>query len=162
MVVMVVRAQLRLSLCDPRPCSLPGSSIHGILQARILEWVAMPSSRVSPPPSDRTCILSLLHWQVVSLPLVLPGKPWMVAQLCKYTKDHWTVPFRWAVWYVNFIVVKLLENNICHHQMVNSNLNFLIHSCNFQIVGNNCEYYFLLRGKLFFKVFFVRIRMMLF
>ena len=34
-------------LCDPMDCSLPGSSVHGILQARILEWVAMPSSRGS-------------------------------------------------------------------------------------------------------------------
>ena len=36
--------QLCLTLCDPMDCSLPGSSVHGILQARILEWVAMPSS----------------------------------------------------------------------------------------------------------------------
>ena len=34
-------------LCDPMDCSPPGSSVHGILQARILEWVAMPSSRGS-------------------------------------------------------------------------------------------------------------------
>ena len=34
-----------LTLCDPMECSPPGSSVHGILQARILEWVAMP-----PPP----------------------------------------------------------------------------------------------------------------
>ena len=34
-------------LCDPMDCSPPGSSIHGILQARILEWVAMPSPRVT-------------------------------------------------------------------------------------------------------------------
>ena len=33
------------TLCDPMDCSPPGSSAHGILQARILEWVAMPSSR---------------------------------------------------------------------------------------------------------------------
>ena len=36
-----------LTLCGPMDCSLPDSSIHGILQARILEWVAMPSSRGS-------------------------------------------------------------------------------------------------------------------
>ena len=40
------------SLCDPMDCSPPGSSVHGILQARILEWVAMPSSRVSFQPRD--------------------------------------------------------------------------------------------------------------
>ena len=36
-----------LTLCDPMDCSLPGSSVHGILQARILEWVAMPPLRGS-------------------------------------------------------------------------------------------------------------------
>ena len=36
--------------------SLPGSSVHGILQTRILEWVAMPSSRGSSPPRDQTCV----------------------------------------------------------------------------------------------------------
>ena len=40
-----------LILCDPMDCSLPGSSVHGILQARILEWVAMPSSKGSSQPS---------------------------------------------------------------------------------------------------------------
>ena len=35
-------------------CSPPGSSVHGILQARILEWIAMPSSRGSSQPRDRT------------------------------------------------------------------------------------------------------------
>ena len=34
--------QLRLTLCEPMDCSLPGSSVHGILQARILEWIAIP------------------------------------------------------------------------------------------------------------------------
>ena len=43
----VLVAQSCLTLCDPMDCSLPGSFVHGILQARILEWVAMPSSRGS-------------------------------------------------------------------------------------------------------------------
>ena len=37
------------TLCDPMDCRLPGSSVHGILQVGILEWVAMPSSRGSSP-----------------------------------------------------------------------------------------------------------------
>ena len=41
----------------PMDCSPPGSSVHGISQARILEWVAMPSSRGSSQPRDQTCIL---------------------------------------------------------------------------------------------------------
>ena len=40
------------ALCDPMDCSLTGSSVHGILQARILEWVAMPFSRGSSQPRD--------------------------------------------------------------------------------------------------------------
>ena len=43
-------------LCDPMDCNLPGSSIHGIFQARILQWVAFSYSRESSPPTDRTHI----------------------------------------------------------------------------------------------------------
>ena len=43
-----------LTLCGPMDCSLPGSSIHGIFQARVLEWVAISFSRVSSWPRDRT------------------------------------------------------------------------------------------------------------
>ena len=43
-------AQLCPTLCDPMNCSLPGSSVHGILQARILQWVALTSSRGSSRP----------------------------------------------------------------------------------------------------------------
>ena len=46
--------QLCLTLFDPEDCSPPGSSVCGILQARILEWVAMPSSRGSSKPRDQT------------------------------------------------------------------------------------------------------------
>ena len=42
------------SLCDPLDCNPPGFSVHGILQARILEWVVMPSSRRSSQPRDIT------------------------------------------------------------------------------------------------------------
>ena len=42
------------TLSDPMDCSPPGSSVPGILQARVLEWVAMPSSRGSSQPRDQT------------------------------------------------------------------------------------------------------------
>ena len=42
------------TFCDPVDCSPPGSSVHGILQAKIQEWVAMPSSRASSWPRDWT------------------------------------------------------------------------------------------------------------
>ena len=45
-------AQSCLTLCDPMDCSLPGSSIHGIFQTRILEWVAISFSRRSSRPRD--------------------------------------------------------------------------------------------------------------
>ena len=41
-------------LCHPMNCSLPGSSVHGILQARVLEWVAISFTRGSSQPRDRT------------------------------------------------------------------------------------------------------------
>ena len=47
-------AQSCPTLCDPMDCSPPGSSVHGILQARKLEWVAVPSSQGSSWPSDQT------------------------------------------------------------------------------------------------------------
>ena len=49
-------AQLCLTLCDPMDCSLPGSSVHGILQARILERVVISCSRGSSWPRDGTHI----------------------------------------------------------------------------------------------------------
>ena len=86
------------TLCDPMGYSLPVSSVHGILQARIQEWVAKPSSRDSSWPREWTQVLCLLHWQVGSLPLVPPGKPalpWLHAmtgscfliKICFQTKD---------------------------------------------------------------------------
>ena len=46
--------QLCLTLCDPMDCNLPGSSVHGILQVRILEWVVMFFSRGSSQCKDQT------------------------------------------------------------------------------------------------------------
>ena len=45
-----MRAQLCLALCNPMDCSPPGSSVHGIFQARILEWVLFPPPGVLPDP----------------------------------------------------------------------------------------------------------------
>ena len=48
--------QLCPTLCDPMDYSPLGSSVHGILQERILEWVAMPTSKGSSGPRGQTCI----------------------------------------------------------------------------------------------------------
>ena len=63
------------ALRDSMYSSPPGSSVHGILQIWILEWVTMPSSRGSSRPRDRTYVSCLLHWQAGSLPQGPPGKP---------------------------------------------------------------------------------------
>ena len=59
--------QLCPTLCDPVDCCLPGSSVHGVFQARILEWVSMPSSKESSWPRDQTHItyVSCLGKQVL-------------------------------------------------------------------------------------------------
>ena len=49
-------SQSCLTLCDPMDCSLPGSSVHEIFQARILEWVAISFSRGSSRPRDQTWV----------------------------------------------------------------------------------------------------------
>ena len=61
------------TLCDHMDCSLPGSSVHGILQAKILEWVAILFSRgFFPTQGVNPHLLCLLHWQAGPLSLV----PW--------------------------------------------------------------------------------------
>ena len=54
--------QLCPTLCDPTDCSPEGSSVHGILRARILEWVAISSSRASSQPTDKTHVSCIGRW----------------------------------------------------------------------------------------------------
>ena len=61
------------TLCNPVDCSLPGSSVHGILQARILEWVAMPSCRGSSNPGIEPRSPALKAYILPSKPLGSPG-----------------------------------------------------------------------------------------
>ena len=64
------------TLCDLMDCSLPGSSVHGILQARILEWIAISFFKgIFLTQESNPCLLCLLHWQTDYLPLAPPGKP---------------------------------------------------------------------------------------
>ena len=65
-------AQSCPTLYDPEDCSLPGFSVHGILQVRILEWVAMPSSRGSSWPRDRTHIFCIAGRFFTAEPLEKP------------------------------------------------------------------------------------------
>ena len=67
MTLVLCRGSSRPTLCDTVDSSLPGSSVHGILQARILEWVAISFSRGSSQPRDRTCVsyVSCISGQVL-------------------------------------------------------------------------------------------------
>ena len=71
--VLCLAAQLCLTLCDPMDRSSPGSSVHVIFQARILEWVAMPSSRGSSQPRDRR--KGLQHSRQILYCLSHQGRP---------------------------------------------------------------------------------------
>ena len=75
------------SLCSSIDCSPPGSSVHGIVQARILEWVAISYSRGTSGPWIKPESLTSPALAVGSLPLVPPGKPYqlyiyMISHLC--------------------------------------------------------------------------------
>ena len=71
----LVCAQPCPTLCDPMDCSLPGSSVPGIFQARILEWVAISYSQESSWPRDPTRISCIGRW------ISYPASP---EKACKY------------------------------------------------------------------------------
>ena len=71
--------KLCLTLFDPMGHSLPGSSVHGIAQARTLKWVAISFSRASSRPRDRTCLSCIAGGFFSTTP---PGKPLCYAVLC--------------------------------------------------------------------------------
>ena len=110
--------QLCLTLCDPMDHNLPVSSVHGILQAWILEWVAIPSSRGSSGSKVRvhvsyvSCIGSRFFTSG-TLPLVPPGKPLMAARwkvffisFLSSLRAHWLILgsgcYHWWLWHLLF------------------------------------------------------------
>ena len=79
-----------VSLCDPTNCSLSGSCIHGILQARILEWIVVPFSRGSSWSRDRTqvsCIAGRFFtiWATGKIRIV----PWPGSEPGQWKSNHW-------------------------------------------------------------------------
>ena len=107
-----------LTLYDLRDCSPPGSSIHGTLQARILEWVAMPSSRGSSQPRDQTAPPAL---QADSLPLSHRGSPCICVHFVKSPKAKCLSGVgEWSVQPVVLGYRRLL--NACHGFHLTTNL----------------------------------------
>ena len=89
----------RVRLCDPMDCSPLGSSVHGIFQARILEWVAISFSRGFSCPGINPHLLYLLHWQADSLPLVPPGKSmYSMVTKSKHCITHFKVLTPYTKW----------------------------------------------------------------
>ena len=83
-----------------KDCSPPGPSVYRIFQARILEWVALPSSRESSWLRDQTHVfLCLLHWQAGYLPLAPPGKLQK-----EHRQDKWKK--KWCAYYQYFTIIK--------------------------------------------------------
>ena len=78
---MVLVTQSCLTPCDPMDCSLPGSSVHGIFQARRLEWVAFPSPGDLPDPVIEPGSPGLQGDSLLSEPL---GKP-LLWYLCFFS-----------------------------------------------------------------------------
>ena len=68
-VSMCLVSQSCLTLCNPMDCSLPGSSVHGIFQAIVLEWIAISFSKESSRPRDQTQVSHIIdrHFTVCDL-----------------------------------------------------------------------------------------------
>ena len=74
LLVLKVKVKVEVTQSSPIICDPMDYTVHGILQARILEWVAFPFSRGYSQPRDQTQVSHTL--QVDSLPTELSGKPW--------------------------------------------------------------------------------------
>ena len=90
--VCVLVAKSCLTLCDPMDCGPPGSSVHGMLQARILEWVAILFSRGSSRPRDRTWVSCMASSEVLEEKEI--EKPRL--------KAHWA---SWTLGFINRVVM---------------------------------------------------------
>ena len=80
-------AQSCLTLCDPMDCSLPGPSVHGIIQARILEWVAISISRKSSLSLIAILWNFAFSWVYFSLS-PLPVASLLFSAICKASDNH--------------------------------------------------------------------------
>ena len=100
-------AQLCPTLWDPMDCSPPGSSVHGILWARILEWVAMPSSRIL-----NLQLLWLLHYRQI-LTTEPQGKPktyciyihfniYLILKLNTLKSIHFNIHYSFGCYWIGF------------------------------------------------------------
>ena len=110
------RNQSCLNPCDRVDCSLPGSSVHGISQARILEWVAISFSRGSSRPRDRTCV----SW----VPYIPRWILYHCATLAELLSDGWKVDWTtsdqctWVCWLEDLAMEMTSRNEQASHAWV--------------------------------------------
>ena len=86
--IPVVRlvAQLCLTLCDAMDWSLPSSSVHGILQARILEWVDIPSCRGSSQLRDQNCV-SCTAGRFFTIWVIREAQKWIISSSTMFNSE---------------------------------------------------------------------------
>ena len=101
-------AQSCPTLCDPVDCSLPGSSVHGIFQARVLEWVAISFSWGSSRPRDWTQVSRTAgrHFTVWATREAQMGRKSKKEGIYIYTHTHthiYLTKYKTMVWGINFI-----------------------------------------------------------
>ena len=105
------------TLCDPMDCSVPGSSVDGIFQARVLEWVAISISRGSSQPKDRTRISGIASrfftsWATGEAPIVIIGDTYWAFISLLQPSERSTIVISFS--YMNQLIykeVKLLAQN---------------------------------------------------
>jgi len=112
----VLVAQLCPTHCDPVDCSPPGSSVHGIFQARIPKCFGIATSRGFPHPRIEPGSSAL---QVASLPTELPGKHILIVSLIYFSR-HYVIFHSLSLWLFWFFVLMFL------------------HSCNTYLLGYWC------------------------
>ena len=126
--------QLCLTLCDPMDCSLPGSSVHGILQARILEWLAIPFSKGSSRPRDRTWVLRI------------PGRFFTIVWATREALWCIKVFAERVEWFGR--VFKIRNSKACLYTVANNQVERKIQQFGREVGGNlsklsaNCHYFF--------------------
>ena len=115
-----------LTLCDPINGSPPGSSVPGILQARIVEWVAISFSRGSSQPRDRTRVSRIVgrhftHWatremmstSIISFLFVFWWRMWVMIQ--HYFNEAWSPRFEKTVHWIMDMQIMILEKAMAPH-----------------------------------------------
>ena len=103
-------------LCDPMDCSLPGSSVHGIFQARVLEWVAISFARRSSRPRDRSQVSLIVgrHFTIWATRKVQS----LVIACSKYSqKCYYFILSRYI-----YLLLILLKNRLKSHCIANSHI----------------------------------------